>query len=539
MGDKSKDVIDYINRLFNDAIIAPLVPSNLSDVEGIIEIDQTIRNLRQAIKFIGNGDLSEQLNGKGYLMGTVKSLQATLRNLIWQTKLIASSDFSHRIDFLGEFSDAFNSMVKKLQQTISDLNDAKSLFEMFFETIPDATMIVSFEELKVLNCNQAFSELLGESNDDLLGCSIKDLYFFKDVNQLSQFEALVKSSDQIQNFSLDLNYKDGSTYYGFFSTAIIWIENEKYILSVIKNITELKILEKKLRESEEVHRLLADNANDVIWTMDLSGKFTYISPSVEKLRGFSVEEVMHQSKEELLCPSSLVLMEKGLEDAIYYVQNNLPFKVFRDDVEQSCKDGTTVWTDLTVSGIYDKDNHFLGMLGVSRDITERRMMEEEVRRLTELDRLTQLYNRYKLDSVLKFEFERSRRSNSLFSIILFDIDDFKKVNDIYGHVVGDSVLKEFSEIIKSHVRQIDTPGRWGGEEFMIILPESSADGGEILAEKLRVQINAYNFTTVGHITASFGVAGFDANISDIELIARADESMYRAKKTGKNRVCRY
>jgi len=539
MGDKSKDVIDYINRLFNDAIIAPLVPSNLSDVEGIIEIDQTIRNLRQAIKFIGNGDLSEQLNGKGYLMGTVKSLQATLRNLIWQTKLIASSDFSHRIDFLGEFSDAFNSMVKKLQQTISDLNDAKSLFEMFFETIPDATMIVSFEELKVLNCNQAFSELLGESNDDLLGCSIKDLYFFKDVNQLSQFEALVKSSDQIQNFSLDLNYKDGSTYYGFFSTAIIWIENEKYILSVIKNITELKILEKKLRESEEVHRLLADNANDVIWTMDLSGKFTYISPSVEKLRGFSVEEVMHQSKEELLCPSSLVLMEKGLEDAIYYVQNNLPFKVFRDDVEQSCKDGTTVWTDLTVSGIYDKDNHFLGMLGVSRDITERRMMEEEVRRLTELDRLTQLYNRYKLDSVLKFEFERSRRSNSLFSIILFDIDDFKKVNDIYGHVVGDSVLKEFSEIIKSHIRKIDTAGRWGGEEFMIILPESSADGGEILAEKLRVQINAYNFTTVGHITASFGVAGFDANISDIELIARADESMYRAKKTGKNRVCRY
>lgn len=539
MGDKSKDVIDYINTLFNDAIIAPSVPSNLCDVEGIIEIDQTIRNLRKAIKFIGNGDLSEQLNGKGYLMGTVKSLQATLRNLIWQTKLIASSDFSHRIDFLGEFSDAFNSMVKKLQQTISELNDAKSLFEMFFETIPDATMIVSFEELNILNCNQAFTELLGELNEDLLGYSIKDLFFFKDMNQLSQFETLVKSSDKIQNFSLDLNYKDGSVYYGFFSTAIIWIENEKYILSVIKNITELKILEKKLRESEEVHRLLADNANDVIWTMDLSGKFTYISPSVEKMRGFSVEEVMHQSKEELLCPNSLVLMEKGLEDAIYYVQNNLPFKVFRDDVEQSCKDGTTVWTDLTVSGIYDKDNHFLGMLGVSRDITERKMMEDEVRRLTELDRLTQLYNRYKLDSVLKFEFERSRRSNSIFSVILFDIDDFKKVNDIYGHVVGDSVLKEFSEIIKSHIRIIDTAGRWGGEEFMIILPESSVDGGEILAEKLRVQINDYNFTTVGHITASFGVAGFDANISDIELIARADESMYKAKKSGKNCICKY
>lgn len=81
-------------------------------------------------------------------------------------------------------------------------------------------------------------------------------------------------------------------------------------------------------KSEERHRLLADNANDVIWTMDLTGAFTYVSPSVEKLRGFTVEEVMAQSREELLCPASLIHMEKGLEDAVHSVQNNLPSKCF-------------------------------------------------------------------------------------------------------------------------------------------------------------------------------------------------------------------
>lgn len=113
--------------------------------------------------------------------------------------------------------------------------------------------------------------------------------------------------------------------------------------------------------------------------MDLTGKFTYISPSVEKLRGFTVEEVMAQSREEVLCPTSLSYMEEGIETAVYSIQHNLPFKIFKGDMEQPCKDGTTVWTSLTVSGLYNKSNQLLGMLGVSRDITE-------------LDHLTQLKN---------------------------------------------------------------------------------------------------------------------------------------------------
>ena len=539
MENKTEELVQYINSLLNDLSISPSMPETLAENEDIQKIDHTLRNLRHAIKAIGNGDLSAQLLGKGYLMGTVKSLQATLKNLIWQTQSIASGNFSHRIEFFGEFSDAFNSMVKKLEQTISDLNDSKALFELFFETIPDGTMIVSYDEFIIFNCNQAYVELVGLKKEHLLEKTLHEISFFKDGDQQKQFEQAVKGGEKPQSISLELKLMDGSLYHGLFSSAIIWIENKKYILSVIKNITELKELEKKLRESEEMHRLLADNASDVIWTMDLTGQFSYVSPSVEKLRGYTVDEVMTQSKEALLCPSSLIHLEKGLEDAIYYVQNNLPFKIFRADVEQPCKDGTTVWTDLTVSGIYDKENRFLGMLGVSRDITERKMMEDEIRRLTEVDGLTQLYNRFKLDAVLKDAFEKAQMNHTTFAIVILDVDNFKHVNDTYGHLKGDEVLKEIAEIIKRCIRIKDTVGRWGGEEFMVIMPDANVDEGVRYAEKMRLEISKTVFQGVGKLTASFGVAAYEESVNEAELISRADNAMYKAKDSGKNRVCQY
>ena len=134
-----------------------------------------------------------------------------------------------------------------------------------------------------------------------------------------------------------------------------------------------------LRVSEERHRLLADNASDVIWTMDLTGRFTYVSPSVERLRGYPVAEVMQQSLDQALTPASARIAQAGLERAIGAIQANQPLPDFRAELEQPCKQGGTVWTEVSVSGIQNDAGDFVSLLGVTRDITERRRADLELR----------------------------------------------------------------------------------------------------------------------------------------------------------------
>lgn len=134
-----------------------------------------------------------------------------------------------------------------------------------------------------------------------------------------------------------------------------------------------------LRVSEERHRLLADNASDVIWTMDLNGRFTYVSPSVERLRGYSVAEVMQQTLEQALTPASAKIAVDGLGRALSAIHAKQPVPDFRAELEQPCKQGCTVWTEVSVSGIQNDGGEFVSLLGVTRDISERKRADLELR----------------------------------------------------------------------------------------------------------------------------------------------------------------
>ena len=532
MNCREQEAIAYIRAMLVDIVVADELPNELRVVDGMEEIDGLLRGVRSAVRSIGLGELSYRIAGKGYVIGVIKNLQAALKNLTWQTKAVASGDFSQRVDFLGEFSDVFNSMVIKLEGALHEVKEARDRFEMFFETIPDATMIMSMEDQRVFKWNRAFEDVSGCTAAELHGMQLDEVCRFTNEAQKEAFFDALRHEKSVHNMILELSFRSGGTMHGLVSAQVMTIGSEPYILSVIKDITELHEMEKRLKASEELHRMLADNANDVIWTMGLDGKFTYVSPSVLKLRGYTVEEVMAQSREELLCPSSVMLLENGLRTAAHAVHNNLPFPVFRGDVEQPCKDGTTVWTDLTVSGMYDGENRFVGMLGVTRDITERKRMEKEIRRLSETDRL-------KLDEVLATEIEQSALRGLPCSIVLLDIDYFKRVNDTFGHLVGDTALQDVACMLVQGVRMYDTVGRWGGEEFMMILPGADTDDAAAVAERVRARIAAHSFERVGKLTASFGVATTRGEMSIVELVVSADDALYRAKNEGRNRVARY
>lgn len=160
----------------------------------------------------------------------------------------------------------------------------------------------------------------------------------------------------------------------------------------------------------------------------------------------------------------------------------------------------------------------------------------ELERLATFDQLTGLVNRAKLDEVLRTELIRSNRYGNSLGLIMLDIDYFKAVNDTYGHQVGDKVLRLFAEQLRHGVRDADVPGRWGGEEFLIICPESDLHGVVTLAQSLRERVQMHEVEGVGKKTASFGVTVFEKKDTITTIIARADKALYKAKENGRNRV---
>jgi len=160
----------------------------------------------------------------------------------------------------------------------------------------------------------------------------------------------------------------------------------------------------------------------------------------------------------------------------------------------------------------------------------------EITKLSLTDRLTQLANRTHLERVLHDNLQRALRYATPFAVIMVDLDHFKLVNDTHGHMVGDNVLVAIANLLSSHTRTIDTVGRWGGEEFLVIIPNTTLDDAVLAAEKLRAAIGAHTFPAAGRQTGSFGVTAYLAGDTADALVNRADGALYDAKHAGRDRV---
>lgn len=173
---------------------------------------------------------------------------------------------------------------------------------------------------------------------------------------------------------------------------------------------------------------------------------------------------------------------------------------------------------------------------VEKRTAELREKNQELERLSVTDRLTGLFNRLHLDRVLEEQLRRSQRYPAGFALVLLDIDHFKSVNDTYGHPVGDQVLMDVARLLCCGVREVDVVGRWGGEEFLIICPDTTFDGALATAEKLRERVAGHTFAAVGNKTSSFGVTAVRSDDTIPAMMARVDLALYRSKENGRNRV---
>lgn len=161
---------------------------------------------------------------------------------------------------------------------------------------------------------------------------------------------------------------------------------------------------------------------------------------------------------------------------------------------------------------------------------------EELKRRVGTDGLTNAYNRVKFNEMIKGEIGRAKRYKRPLTLSIFDIDDFKRINDTFGHTIGDSVLITIANMARKNVRETSYLFRWGGEEFVILLPETTLEGARVQAERIRKEIADHEFEQVGRVTVSFGLAQYREDDTADSFLKRADEAMYKVKASGKNRI---
>lgn len=202
-----------------------------------------------------------------------------------------------------------------------------------------------------------------------------------------------------------------------------------------------------------------------------------------------------------------------------------------DQMQQSC----------TMGPLRSDNNSISGIFLIVQDVTELATYEQKLVEMNTKDALTGIYNRRHLESRLKEECDRQRRYARPFSLIMIDIDFFKKVNDTYGHQTGDLILQSVAAKTAAVIRKTDFVARYGGEEFCCLLPETTADAAETVAEHLRIHIeemeNRFENNTI-KVTISLGISGFVAEDSPATLLKRADDALYQAKHSGRNRFVR-
>ena len=306
-----------------------------------------------------------------------------------------------------------------------------------------------------------------------------------------------------------------------------------------------------LQESQALYRLLIEDAQDVLWRTDGQLVLTYISPADEKMRGFRADEVVGHSVFEMFTDEGVeviksMLRRRAMEDAAGGTERFLRFQV-----EHRCKDGRLIWGEMLSKPDRNAQGEIIGYHGITREITERKRLEEQVRQLAFHDPLTRLANRSLMLDHLEQAMSASKRSQRHGALLFLDLDNFKPLNDTHGHGVGDLLLIEVAERLKACVREADTVARFGGDEFVVLLSELSTQPGEAaeqavaIAEKVRTRLaepyvlqSAPSAPAIRHeCTASIGVAVFRGrDESQNAVIDRADAAMYQAKEEGRNRI---
>ncbi|WP_259366936.1 MULTISPECIES: sensor domain-containing diguanylate cyclase [unclassified Colwellia] len=423
--------------------------------------------------------------------------------------------------------------MSKEKDPTSTFNDIKS------EVLDSIDSFIYTKDLsgKYTYANQAILDLFEKKLTDVIGYD--DSHFF----DLAISRQLKINDDLVMNKAIRVESEEKN---------FIKAKNETRIYKVVKkplyksdgsvdgmsgistDITAEKKLQEQVSNQSYLLATMLNNIDAHIYIKDCERTFLYVNNRVAELFGDKAENIIGKKDTEIL--------PKDIAEHFYQSDKQVFEKNQKQVIEETThsKDGNTSHY-ISTKIPFNQPNKLPALIGFSSDVTELYKLKEEFKKLANTDPLTNLYNRRLFTEQAEKEYHRAKRYSLSLTVMTIDIDHFKNINDKFGHPAGDQVLIEVAKQLKANLRQIDILARIGGDEFFILLPETSATAGMKLAERLRSEQS--NLKIIGDwqgeikLSVSVGVSSFLSDDESFDTIfSRADKALYQAKNYSRNKV---
>jgi len=420
-------------------------------------------------------------------------------------------------------------------------------FRLAMDATADGIYVVDRASMRFVDVNAGACNMLGLKREEILALGPEGVLSMSRENLVRLYDSVIASGGVTATAEILRTRKDGTQ---------AWVEIQRraqragegwIIVTVARDVTKRKQAENALHKSEQGYRTMIDSAPEGVWMLDPGRRTSEVNQRMCDLLGYTREDMLGRAPVEFADAENGKMFQQQAR--------RVPSRETRTyEVALRHRDGRNIPTEFNATNLFNEDGSSMGVLAFVVDLTERRRMEDQVRQMAFHDTLTNLPNRRLLNDRLSQAVAANKRSGCYGTVMFLDLDNFKSLNDAYGHAVGDLLLIEAADRLKSCVREMDTVGRFGGDEFVVMISELDVDRSEsaaeagFIAEKIRAALakpyvlqveheGAAKTTVEHHCTASIGVALFGKHeASEEDILKRADAAMYQAKEAGCNLI---
>ncbi|MBA4502724.1 sensor domain-containing diguanylate cyclase [Marinobacterium marinum] len=404
--------------------------------------------------------------------------------------------------------------------------------------LPDAVLVIDPETAAIIDANERACEDMRVSRAELTAMTVVQIQ--EDVEDLEHWRSLLDTVRRQPGYLFTGHHRrpDNSLYPVEVSSNLLVNSGREYLISVARDISSRfdGMNRRRSYEAEEWQGL--HDIAEGVWEWELATGMLYFSKGLKRLLGYGPEEMRPcmESWKDIIHPEDTPRVLRVLDEHLRGVRH-----LYEAEYRLRNRNGHYLWIrDRGQVRIRSSDQQPLQMVGLVNNITDLKLMEQELQRQADFDVLTGLMNRRRGEACVEHQLALMRRQGGQLGLCVIDLDDFKQINDMHGHLAGDQALRRVADYIVNFVRRSDLLFRWGGEEFVLACPDTGIEGMQELVTKLCRGIACLTFEgrLAGYrLTISAGVAVFPDHAEDlVNLTARADSALYQAKQQGKNRM---